>query len=71
MNAREAAEACGLPPMLSYTPAETALYTGVSYRCVLEEVKAGRLRSYIKRGQSRGYRIKPEWVDEWMGGDAS
>lgn len=66
MNAREAAEACGLPARLAYTPEETALYTGVSYHSVLDEIRAGRLRAYVPRGHRRGYRIKPEWVDEWM-----
>lgn len=63
------AEACGLPPMMTYSLAETARYTGVRYRSLLDEVNAGHLRSLRPNGAKRGWRVRPEWVDEWMGGD--
>lgn len=67
MNAREMAAAAGLPPRLAYSLHQTADYVGVSYRTVLDEVRAGRLRTMPRpTGGLRGARVSPEDVDEWV-----
>ena len=66
MAARDAAAAAGLPVKLAYTAKETAMYSGVGYRTILNEVAAGRLRAKTYNGNLRGLLIQPEWLDEWM-----
>lgn len=66
MSAREAALAAGLPERMTYTPRETSEYTGIPYETLLGDIRSGRLRAYVPRGRRRGYRIRPEWVDEWL-----
>ena len=67
MTAREMAEAAGLPPRLAYSLRQTAGYTGVSYATVLEEARAGRLRTMPRPTRGlRGAKVRPEDVDEWI-----
>lgn len=67
VTAREMAVASGLPPRVAYSLHQTADYVGVSYRTVLDEVRAGRLRTLPRpTGGLRGARVRPEDVDEWM-----
>ena len=66
MAARDAAVAAGLPAKLAYTAKETAKYSGIPYRTILDEVAAGRLRAKTYNGSLRGFLIQPEWLDEWM-----
>lgn len=56
----------GLPPMLTYDIAQTSEYTGLSQDALRGEIRAGRLRAIVPRGATRGQRIRPEDVDEWM-----
>nr|DAQ68602.1 MAG TPA: helix-turn-helix domain protein [Caudoviricetes sp.] len=66
MKAAEAALAAGLKPKLAYTVSETAAYIGIPERTLYEEVKAGRMRSVVPRGRTRGAVIRPEDVDRWV-----
>ncbi len=59
MRAAEAALRAGLPEKMAYSTRETALYTGIRYR---------ELRALIPSGKARGWYVRPEAVDEWMGG---
>ena len=60
---------CGLEPKLTYSAAQTAFYTGIPYDLICDEARAGRLRAKVRRGSEKGYRIRPEDVDEWLGED--
>lgn len=70
MTAREMATAWaekeGVRPTLMYTVQQTADYTGVPYETLLAEIRAGRLRAARKREAKKGYRVRPEDVDEWI-----
>ena len=60
------AEACGLPPRLSYTVAETAMYSGLSEWELRRAIAEGELPCVLRRGGMRGRRIRPEDLDAWM-----
>ena len=66
MTAAEAAVSAGLPEQMTYSADETAEYTGIPYETLLEEIKGGALRAFVRLGRTKGYRIRPEWVDEWL-----
>lgn len=56
----------GLPPQMSYTLTQTALYTGIDRQTLDRERKAGRLRVVLPEGCERGARIRVDEVDRWM-----
>lgn len=66
MRASEAAVSAGLPERMTYSVSETAAYTGIPYETLLEEIKDGALRAFVRLGRTKGYCIRPEWVDEWL-----
>lgn len=66
MTFLETAREQDLPIKMMYTLGEVADVTGYPYNTVLEEVKAGRLRCKSLPGKQKGFRVKPEWVDEWV-----
>ncbi len=68
MRAAEAALRAGLPEKMAYSTRETALYTGIRYREVIAAINSGELRALIPSGKARGWYVRPEAVDEWMGG---
>lgn len=35
-------------------------------RSLMDECKAGRLRSQLPEGRKVGRMVRPEWVDEWI-----
>ncbi len=67
MNARDMAQAAGLPPRLAYGVADTARYTGVSDKVLRREMHAGRLSYVLPRSAKRGALIRPEAIDLWVG----
>lgn len=63
---RRTAGELGMPPKLMYSVKEVARVTGVPYSTLLAECRAGRLRSYLPKGRKQGWKVRPEWVDEWI-----
>ena len=59
------AETAGLPKKGMYTIREVSAATGVARRTLDEEVRAGRLRTFVPPGRSRGRLVMPAWFDEW------
>jgi hypothetical protein len=59
------AETAGLPKKGMYTLREVSAATGVARRTLDEEVRAGRLRTFVPPGRSRGRLVMPAWFDEW------
>ena len=51
-------------PWMKIKPA-AVVYAQVSESTLLREIRAGRLRA-VKVGNRRTYRIKREWIDEWL-----
>ena len=66
MTAQEMALACGLPPLLSYTVAETSRYSGVPESTLRRAIGEGELACVLLRGCKRGRRVRPEDLDAWM-----
>lgn len=64
------ARRAGIPEKGAYSLLEVSTATGVSYDAVRRERKLGRLRAFVPRGGKRGYRVLPEWADEWIEGNA-
>lgn len=60
------AVAAGLPPRMSYTVSETAVYTGVDYQLLNKEHREGRLAYVMPAGATKGARITVDEVDRWM-----
>lgn len=60
------ADELGLRRKLLYTLREVARATGVDYCVLREECIAGRLKSHLPEGRTRGRMVRPEWVDEWL-----
>ena len=60
------ADELGLRRKLLYTLREVARATGVDYYVLREECIAGRLKSHLPEGRTRGRMVRPEWVDEWI-----
>lgn len=50
------------------TVAEAAIFAGVSEKTIYRALESRRLK-HARIGQSKCYRIRPEWLDEWI--DAS
>lgn len=66
MTAEDMARESGLPPRLAYTVAETAEYTGMTQWAIRQALRDGSLPFLMPRGRSRGCRIRPGDVDEWL-----
>lgn len=64
------AVACGLPIRMSYTIAETALYTGLSEYQIREAIKSGELDAKTPAGSRRGARIPVTAMDAYMSASA-
>ena len=47
------------------TMSEAAPIGKVSAKTLVNEARNGRLRA-VRIGVKRGYRTKPEWVEEWL-----
>lgn len=45
--------------------AEAAAYVGVSTKTVYRALETRRLK-HARIGLSKGYRIRPEWLDDWI-----
>ena len=60
------ADELGMPHKLLYSLREVARATGVDYFVLREECIAGRLKSHLPEGRTRGRMVRPEWVDEWI-----
>lgn len=52
-------------PQLPRTVKEVAEHYGMSTEAVRQEIASGRLKAAHKRGQSKVWYMKPEWIDEW------
>lgn len=52
-------------PRLPYSVKEVAEHYGLSPEAVRNEIAKGRLRAAHKRGQTKVWYMKPEWVAEW------
>lgn len=63
---RQIADRLEMKPKLMYSIREVALVSGVPYDTLLDECKAGRLKSYLPPGHKQRRVIRPEWVDEWI-----
>lgn len=61
----EMAEIVGLPRKGAYTLREVARASGAAYSTLYEEAVAGRLKTFLPPGRTRGRLVKPEWFDEW------
>lgn len=53
-----------LEPLL--TPEDIAGLTGMNYHGVLRAIRSGELKATRK---GKGYRVKPEWYEEWLEAD--
>lgn len=56
-------------PTLTLSVAEAAAYIGVSTKTIYRAIESRRLR-HARIGQTKCYRIRPEWLDEWIDGAA-
>ncbi len=52
-------------PRLPYTVKEIAEHYGMSTEAVRKEIVTGRLRAAHKRGQSKVWYVKHEWLCDW------
>lgn len=52
-------------PQLPLTVKEVAEQYGMSAKAVRKEIASGRLKAAHKRGQTKIWYMKPEWLDEW------
>ncbi|TNU89008.1 DNA-binding protein [Eggerthella lenta] len=55
----------GLPAKGAYTLREVARASGASYTTLYEDAVAGRLRTFLPPGRTRGRLVKPEWFEDW------
>jgi len=51
-----------------YTVAEVSKLTGIPKRTIYDAIEKGRLRAIVPNGCRRGYRVKAEWVTDWLEG---
>lgn len=56
----------GLPPMRTYSVAQTAKYSGISINTLYDEINAGRLATVCAKDKKNGTRIPVDAMDEWM-----
>lgn len=49
-----------------YTIRDVSDMTGLSEWQVYQEIRAGRLRGFVRRGMERGYRIPASELDRWQ-----
>jgi excisionase family DNA binding protein len=47
------------------TVAEAARFAGVSEKTIYRAIEARRLK-HARIGQSKCYRIRPQWLDDWI-----
>lgn len=68
----EMAERLGIRPRLLYPVKTVAIVLGIPPSSIQDEIRAGRMRSFLPEGRKQGKLIRPEWVDQWIeeGSDA-
>lgn len=54
---------------LTLSVAEAAAYVGVSTKTIYRAIESRRLK-HSRIGQTKCYRIRPEWLDAWIDGAA-
>ena len=54
---------------ITLSVAEAAEYIGVSTKTIYRAIDSRRLK-HARIGQSKCFRIRPEWLDEWIDGAA-
>ncbi|WP_270207946.1 hypothetical protein [Eggerthella lenta] len=59
------ARIAGLPAKGAYTLREVARASGTSYTTLHEDAAAGRLKTFLPPGRTRGRLVKPEWFEDW------
>lgn len=59
-------EAAGEPMRASYTVRELSTLTGVDVNGLYKDIGAGRLRTYMPAGNTRGRRVLASEVDAWI-----
>lgn len=59
------ARIAGLPAKGAYTLREVARASGTSYTTLYEDAAAGRLKTFLPPGRTRGRLVKPEWFEDW------
>lgn len=57
----------GTRPKLLYTVNEVSEATGYSPSSVRDQIHKGNLKATMATTTRQGYRMAPEWVDEWLG----
>lgn len=66
MRFADVAQAQGLPLKLAYKASEVSKVLGIAVSTLDDEIKAGRLHSFLPEGRRCGRLIRPEHVDQWM-----
>lgn len=59
-------EAAGEPMRASYTVRELSTLTGVDVHGLYKDIGAGRLRTYMPAGNTRGRRVLASEADAWI-----
>lgn len=54
---------------LTLSVAEAAAYVGVSSKTIYRAIESRRLK-HARIGQSKCFRIRPEWLDDWINASA-
>ncbi len=66
MRFADVAQAQGLPLKLAYKVSEVSKVLGIAVSTLDEEIRAGRLHSFLPEGRRYGRLVRPEHVDQWL-----
>jgi excisionase family DNA binding protein len=61
---------CGLKPQMAYSVVQTSRYTGVPVSTLYREHDEGRIEFVKPKDKRRGFLVRVEEVDRWMGENA-